>query len=348
MAAATSFMRRRALLVEDDPIVGAWLRQQLVGLGLDVDGPAGSEAEALASLRSSPPDLILLSIRRESRTDGLAVARQVRSYDDLPIVFVVNPIDDDLIEEASRLGPFGFVFAPSPESHVRAAVAMALNRLDGERRLRSMWEVREASLLDQASRDPLTGVWNRRRIIEILDAEIVRARREPWALAVLMIDADGLKQVNDRFGHAAGDVLLRELVARIATQVRPYDALGRLGGDEFLLIHSGRQDVEIDALVERITNAVQRRPVVIGEAEIPARISIGWAMSGPVDALDRGALMAAADAMLYDVKRAAHEASSPADGATVVPGTGRSARPGVVFTSVTHPRPDRLSDRRDR
>jgi diguanylate cyclase (GGDEF)-like protein len=348
MEGVTSFVRRRALIVEDDPIFGEWLRHQLAGLGLDVDRPACSEADALASLRWNPPDLILLSVRRGGPMDGFAVARQIRSsYDDLPIVFVANPIDDAAIEEASRLGPFGFVFAPSPESHVLAAIAVALHRLDAERRLRSTWEVREASLLDQASRDPLTGVWNRRRITEILDAELARADREQLSLAVLMIDADGLKQVNDRCGHAAGDVLLRELVARIATQVRPYDALGRLGGDEFLLIRSGRHDLPIDTLVERITNAVQRAPVPIGDTEIPVRLSIGWAVSDRHNRRDRAALMAAADAMLYDVKRAAHEARLPGGNA---PRTKRSAasKPDVLFKAVKNPRPDWPSDHRDR
>jgi diguanylate cyclase (GGDEF)-like protein len=281
--------------------------------------------------------------------DGFDVARQVRASDDLPILFVVDPTDDDRLEEASRLAPFGFVFASSPESHVRAAMAVALNRLDAERRLRSTWELREASLLDQASRDPLTGVWNRRRITEILDAEIVRAQRERWSLTVLMIDADGLKQVNDRYGHAAGDVLLRELVARIATQVRPYDALGRLGGDEFLLIRSGRQDMPIAALIERITSAVQRAPVPFGEAEIAARISIGWATSNPDDALDGSALMGGADAMLYDVKRAAHEAGS-VGGASAAPRGGRAtrSRPRVLFNAVRAPQPEWPRNRRNR
>jgi len=308
MDPATSFVRRRVLIVEDDPRIGEWLRHQFVAMGLDVERLTRAEADALTNLRGNQPDLILVSIRRDGPMDAFAVARRIRSScDDVPIVFIADPADDDAIDEASRLGPFGFVFAPSPDSQVRAAIAVALNRLDTERRLRSMWEVREASLLDQASRDPLTGVWNRRRITEILDAEIARAQREQSSLTVLMIDADGLKQVNDRYGHAAGDALLRELVARIATQVRPYDALGRIGGDEFLLIRSGRQDMPTAALVERITNAVHGTPVPIGELEIPARISIGWATSDPEDALDRSALMAAADTVLYDVKRAAHD-----------------------------------------
>jgi diguanylate cyclase (GGDEF)-like protein len=233
---------------------------------------------------------------------------------------------------------------------VRAAIAAALSRLDAERRLRSMWEVREASLLDQASRDSLTGVWNRRRITEILDAEIGRAQREQWSLTVLMIDADGLKQVNDRYGHAAGDVLLRELVARIATQVRPYDALGRLGGDEFLLIRSGRQAMPVAGLVERITTAVRRAPVVIGDTEIPARISIGWATSGLDNRLDRIGLMAAADARLYDVKRAAREAGSLDRSAPAVPRAQRSAasRPAVQFKALRSSPTDWPSDRRER
>lgn len=348
MDPATSFMRRRVLVVDDDPLYGESLRQQLAGLGLDVDGPASSASDAIARIRGHQPDLILVSVCGAGPMDGFEVARQVRACSDLPILFVVDPTDDDRLEEAARLAPFGFVFASSPESHVHAAMTVALNRLDGERRLRSTWELREASLLDQASRDPLTGVWNRRRITEILDAEIVRARREQWSLTVLMIDADGLKQVNDRYGHAAGDALLRELVARIATQVRPYDALGRLGGDEFLLIRSGRQDMPVAALIERITSAVQRAPVPFGETQIAARISIGWAASGPDDTLDGSGLMGAADAMLYDVKRTAHEADSA--GAATAPGAGRSAasKPGVLFKAVTNARPHWPTDRRNR
>ena len=91
----------------------------------------------------------------------------------------------------------------------------------------------------QARTDPLTEAWNRRAIIELLYRELERARREGGRVGVLFVDLDRFKRINDSRGHAAGDAVLREAAARMRAAVRPYDPVGRYGGDEFVVIVAG-------------------------------------------------------------------------------------------------------------
>ena len=91
----------------------------------------------------------------------------------------------------------------------------------------------------KATHDALTGVWNRGAIMETLDREITRSHREGASLGVLIADLDHFKAVNDTYGHAAGDCVLREVTMRMQRDVRAYDAVGRYGGEEFLILLPG-------------------------------------------------------------------------------------------------------------
>ena len=99
-------------------------------------------------------------------------------------------------------------------------------------------EAREA-LREQATRDGLTGLWNRTAIFDILQNELARSGRSGEPLIVLMADLDGFKPVNDHFGHMAGDAVLRQVAARMKASVRRYDSVGRYGGEEFLIVLPG-------------------------------------------------------------------------------------------------------------
>jgi len=160
----------------------------------------------------------------------------------------------------------------------------------------------DAELRRMAQHDVLTDLPGRSLLLERLTAAVSSRRREDALVAVLFIDLDGLKQLNDARGHAAGDVLLRQAAARLRATVRPHDVVGRFGGDEFLVIATGLDDEqEARALAARIESTL-RLPVSLGDDEVPASASIGLALC-PVEGSDPEQLIADADTAMYLAKR---------------------------------------------
>ena len=159
-------------------------------------------------------------------------------------------------------------------------------------------------LHSQATTDPVTGLWNRAAITDILQRELSRSARSKEPVGLVMVDLDRFKQVNDQFGHQAGDAVLRECGRRMRSAVRTYDATGRYGGDEFLSIHPGC-DLEICTMLGgRLRQRLAETPVLFNGLEIPITGSVGIASSEMVFTLEAEALIFLADAALYEAKRA--------------------------------------------
>ncbi|QBI18214.1 GGDEF domain-containing protein [Egibacter rhizosphaerae] len=157
----------------------------------------------------------------------------------------------------------------------------------------------ERELLRQAATDALTGAANRTRLFERIDDAVV-ADEAP--IAVLFLDLDGFKAVNDRLGHQAGDELLRIIAQRLQRCLRPHDLLGRLGGDEFAVLLTGVADPEAALVVaERIQEAI-RQPIALtaGEVELVASVGISYRERG--DSNDRERLLSDADTAMYEAK----------------------------------------------
>ena len=154
----------------------------------------------------------------------------------------------------------------------------------------------------QALVDGLTGLPNRRQCEETLGAELARAERYPGPLSVVVADLDDFKDVNDRFGHQAGDVVLREFAALLQENLRDIDLAGRWGGEEFLLLLPGTDLEGAAHVAERVRRALEQRTLlsVDGEA-IPVTASFG--VAAYPQAGSAAALFAAADAALYEAKR---------------------------------------------
>jgi diguanylate cyclase (GGDEF)-like protein len=162
--------------------------------------------------------------------------------------------------------------------------------------------IRERDALHRkAMLDSLTHLWNRQAILDVLDRELARSRRTAEPVAVLMVDVDHFKQVNDRHGHLAGDFALQEVARRLRASVRPYDAIGRYGGEEFLVVLSGCGSDSASRIGEKIRSRVGLAPVELPKARIPITLSAGVAASDALG-LDPLALVAAADAALYRAK----------------------------------------------
>lgn len=152
--------------------------------------------------------------------------------------------------------------------------------------------------------DTLTRVWNRGAIVDVLTRELGHAQREQTSVAVIMADLDHFKNVNDTHGHPAGDAVLLESARRFKMAVRPYDAVGRYGGEEFLIVLPGADIAQARVVGERIRDGIASVPFELLRQSIPMTVSLGasaWNLGTPVDPL---VLVAAADAALYRAKSA--------------------------------------------
>ena len=154
------------------------------------------------------------------------------------------------------------------------------------------------ALRTTALTDPLTGLANRRSLLSRIDYEIARHTRSQGTFALIMLDLDGFKLLNDRFGHPTGDDLLRDVAAALKRAVRDQDTVARIGGDEFCVLAPETDEPGTDRLVSRINTAVGR--VTAGVEALG--VSAG-AAAFPDDGTSLEAILAAADDRLYDAKR---------------------------------------------
>lgn len=178
-------------------------------------------------------------------------------------------------------------------------------------------DVTERKLLEQelelrSRSDPLTGMLNRRSFDEALTAQLVQARRYKRKGALLIVDLDRFKQINDEFGHVAGDEALRFVARVLASNLRETDTVGReagglvarLGGDEFALLLPETDAAGAEAVGERLVAALAAEPLRIGEREVRLGISVGAATFGGGEIVSAEDLLAAADRAMYVVKAA--------------------------------------------
>lgn len=166
-----------------------------------------------------------------------------------------------------------------------------------------------AKLLDLAVTDPLTGLYNRRRFEESLNQEVARARRY-GAVSLLMIDLDRFKSINDRFGHRAGDDVLKAVAQVMQSCCRATDTCARLGGDEFAVILPHTDTSAAAVVRKRIEQSMARTSIPTAQGPLAVSLSIGLATL-PGDADNAAAFMAAADASMYQNKQAAHSRLAP-------------------------------------
>ena len=161
----------------------------------------------------------------------------------------------------------------------------------------------ENELEEMATRDPLTGLFNRREMSRVLEEELDRARRYQRPMAVLWVDFDHFKDVNDTFGHAAGDSVLRSISRLLLGSVRSVDAIGRFGGEEFVIVLPEMDLEEAQDTAERLRRKVAEKPQPLGNGqEVPLTISVGVAVY-PDHGQTAPTLCAAADKAMYLAKQ---------------------------------------------
>jgi diguanylate cyclase (GGDEF)-like protein len=168
--------------------------------------------------------------------------------------------------------------------------------------LRNRVKQQTEKLRYQATYDALTGLQNRRAILDALRRERERSARSGTKVAVMILDADHFKKVNDTYGHLAGDAVLKELATRIQQAVRSYDLTGRYGGEEFLIVLPGCNEEEALICAERVRSFVAAGPILAEGIYLDITVSVGAAILDPLRNTEKEAL-AAADIALYQAKQ---------------------------------------------
>ncbi|QID18653.1 GGDEF domain-containing protein [Nitrogeniibacter mangrovi] len=160
-------------------------------------------------------------------------------------------------------------------------------------------------LQELATRDPLTGVFNRRGILDHLKAEYARARREGGPISLIIVDVDHFKKINDQYGHSTGDGVLWEIAQRLAGGVRQYNQLGRFGGEEFLIVMSNVECGQGPCIAERLCKLISAQPIEHEGLRLDVTISAGLVhATDPATVACEEALIRLADEALYEAKRA--------------------------------------------
>lgn len=237
--------------------------------------------------------------------DGLEVIRLARAHyiEQPPYIILLTSKDEkgDILFGLES-GANDYIKKPFDHEELLARIRVGLRTIELQT---SLYETQQ-TLIHLATHDPLTSLLNRRAILEQLAKEIARAEREESAnsaskLSVGFFDVDNFKQINDRFGHQAGDEVLKGLVATLTSQLRKYDSFGRLGGDEFLVVAPDMDEAGRIALFERLRAAVTTAVFNTCAGEISISMSMGVATASPESSPDQ--VLNAADTAMYAAKR---------------------------------------------
>lgn len=289
------------LLADDSATVRAVARLELETAGYDVV-EAADGAQALAAAREHRPDVVLLDVEMPVM-DGYETVTALKADPltaDVPVVFLTGRVGAEDVVRALQLGGHDYLRKPPEPAELLARVSAALRVKTLQDELRA-----RAEELDRVSRiDHLTGLHNRRHVEEHLRRVVAGCRRHGFALAVLLVDVDHFKRVNDTHGHGVGDTVLQEIATRLRGAVRTEDVVGRWGGEEFLVLLPLTDTAAADVLAERLRQVVSSTPVQTEVGPLQLSVSIGGAAAEQPGEHD---LLHLADEQLYAAKDAGRD-----------------------------------------
>ena len=286
----------KILLVEDSKFDRRRLTEYLKEWHLDF-AAVGDGAEAWALLQTpQAPDLVLLDWMLPGM-DGLELCRKIRtlgvngSYV-YTVMLTAKQRKADLLT-AMAAGADDYLAKPVDPSELRAKI------LVGKRIIELQQSLRFA-----ATHDFLTKLLNRAEIMASLKRELSRADRQNKPVSIALADIDHFKQVNDSLGHAAGDVVLKEVASRLKSDLRSYDLIGRYGGEEFLLVLPGCCSAVAVRRADEIRGLVARDSVITTFSQVPVTVSMGVTGTDVLSTNSLEDLLQQADEALYRAKLA--------------------------------------------
>ena len=298
-AGADAILDAQILIVDDEPANVQLLEQILREAGYRRLTTTMDPQAVCALHRANNYDLILLDLQMPGM-DGFQVMAGLKEVDTdayLPVLVITAQPSEKL--RALACGAKDFVTKPFDLSEVK----MRIHNMLEVRLLYRQLEHHNRALASLALHDTLTGLPNRRLLMDRLSLAIAHASRHSGTMAVLYLDLDGFKQVNDNFGHDVGDALLRMVADRLVGTVRKMDTVARLGGDEFVIaLAELSEDDDVAKLVSKVILAVSV-PYSIQGHSVGISASVGVSIY-PTHGQDVAALMKCADLALYEAKHA--------------------------------------------
>ena len=283
----------RALIMAEVPAEMEAVRAALQADALKITAVTTIE-EAQRLLSKGDFDLALLALPPDA-TEVLRLASRLRAQNstrDLPLLLLADPAQKTQVLRGFDLGANDHAFRPLDPNELRAHARNQIRRKRYQERLRAELD----RSLEMAVTDQLTGLRNRRYVRRHLDG-LLRTEEA----AVLLVDIDKFKSINDTYGHNIGDVALREVAERLRVQLRAADVVARYGGEEFLAVLTGAPSAYALIVADRLREAIAAEPIRTGDVVLPVTISIGVAVGGPGVPAEQ--LIGAADEALYRAKR---------------------------------------------
>jgi two-component system cell cycle response regulator len=292
----------KILIADDDPVSRLLVQRTLEKFGYEVLLAEDGRKAAEILSRSDGPRLALIDWMMPE-LDGLGVCREIRSGQRegsyVYILLLTSRQDSEDVVAGLEAGADDYITKPCDPAELRA-------RLHTGRRILSLEETlvqAREEMRFKATHDGLTRLWNRVSILSLVRSELHRSDREARPTSLLLCDIDHFKRVNDEHGHLVGDVVLEEVSKRLISAVRSHDAVGRYGGEEFLVLLSNCDESCLKKRAEDIRAAIASTPFQTGSAELSVSVSIGATTCNDSKAdVPLESVLAQADVALYRAK----------------------------------------------
>lgn len=307
----------KILVADDDPISRTLMQRTLQKFGYEVVLAENGRMAVEILSRSDGPRLALIDWMMP-QLDGPDLCKEVRAFhregEYIYIVLLTSKQGSEDIVAGLEAGADDYITKPCPPAELRARLHTGCRILSLEEKL---VQARD-EMLFKATHDSLTSIWNRASILSLMGSELERSFRERACIGILLCDVDHFKRINDNHGHLVGDIVLREVAKRLTSAVRPYDAVGRYGGEEFLILLSHCDHSTLESRSEDVRALIVGTPMVAGAEELSVSVSIGavacryWEPGVPIERV-----LARADAALYRAKTEGRNRTAIADELTI-------------------------------
>jgi diguanylate cyclase (GGDEF)-like protein len=315
----------KILVADDDSISRTLMQRTLQKFGYEVVLAENGRMAVEILAKSDGPRLALVDWMMP-QLDGPDLCREVRGAhregEYIYIVLLTSKQDSEDIVAGLEAGADDYITKPCHPAELRARLHTGCRILSLEEKL---VQARD-EMRFKATHDSLTSIWNRASILSLMQSELERSLRDRTSISVLICDVDHFKRVNDNHGHIVGDTVLQEVARRLGSAIRPYDAVGRYGGEEFLILLSHCDQSTLESRSEDVRASIACTPFAAGARELSISVSIGAVTCRHSETgipLER--LLARADAALYRAKAEGRNRTALADELKIayssVPGT---------------------------